>query len=257
MKIKTKRIIKSKRCMTLFEVLIALSLLSVLLAILFGFFRELTILNEDSKKNLKESFQARYAESRLSYVLSNIVNENDTKRTFYFYTMRDDISKFPSLIFTFDNGNVLDPYLAGDVLGRLFVDNDNHLCLAVAPLKSQKGQTEQELQSHIKLEYLLDDVQNITFSFMTPILEKNLEDKAKKEAKDTKESKNPSVGEWLPEWDKGFAQMPVIMKMGVDVSPNSLLKGVNANKSDSKTISKVFSFVLPSSQNPIIFKTKQ
>ncbi len=84
MNVKKARFITSKRYMTLFEVLIALSLLSILLAILFGFFRELTILNEDSKKNLKERFQARYVENRLSDVFSNITNDNDAKKVFYF-----------------------------------------------------------------------------------------------------------------------------------------------------------------------------
>ena len=64
-----------KSYMTLLETLIALSLLSVMLVFVFGFFRELSELSRVTEKAQKESFQMRYLETRLGFIFERVVNE--------------------------------------------------------------------------------------------------------------------------------------------------------------------------------------
>ena len=230
-----------KRYMTVLESIIALFLLSGLLVILFGFFHELSVFNKLSKKVVQEGFQKRYIESRLSYVFSHIINERDTHKKFYFYSLADENSRFPSLIFTFDNENVLDPYVSGDIVSRLFVNSNHQLCLAIWPILKLKSQNREELISHQKVEILLDNVEDIKFSFLSGP-ETN---SSGKNAKD-----GPPKGQWLPNWEKSYKQMPVIVKIQITTKKDQI-----ATKKDSKAQPSVeeFSFVLPSSKNPIKF----
>jgi hypothetical protein len=232
--LKTLKIYRcSRRYMTLIESIISMFLLSMLLVVIFGFFRELSHLNDHSKKTIREGFQKRYVESRLAYVFANVVNENDTKRRFYFYTVNDEVSHFPGLIFTFYNEITLDPEISGDVLARLFVDAKNRLCLVILPLLRSKSQTEADLVSHQRVEYLMKDVQNFSFKFFSapnpdPSLLQNKE--------------GPPQGEWVSEWDKTYKQVPAIVQIEVQ-------QGDRFNK----PLSRVFSFVLPTPNHPVTF----
>jgi hypothetical protein len=227
-----------KRYMTLLEVMIAMALLSGLLVIVFGFFGELSILNRYTKDSLQASFQKRYVEARLSDVFSHLVNENHTGKKFYFFTLKDEASPFPSLVFSFNNGSVLDPHVASDVLGRLFVDQDKRLCLAVWPLKEEQG----DWRSHAKIECLLEHVEHLSFYFLAaPQVEKTIE---------KKEQKEPLWGQWQTEWLKEFEEMPIIVK--IDLNPSTSIE----TKLTAENSSKVFSYVLPSSKHPMRFGVK-
>ena len=75
-----------KAHMTLLETLIAISLLSMLLVFVFGFFRELSEINRMTEQSQKQSFRMRYLESRLGFIFERVVNENESSRKFFFYT---------------------------------------------------------------------------------------------------------------------------------------------------------------------------
>lgn len=248
------RIIR-KACMTLLETLIAVSLLSMLLVFVFGFFRELSELTRLTDREQKKSFQMRYLESRLSFIFERIVNENETTtRYFYFYTQPPfrNYSIVTSLILTFNNEVRMDPSFSGDVLGRLYVDPDFQLRLAVWPL-----QVEDPHQS-MQEEILLENVANIHYFFYTaPERIKNSKD-IHTGLKIDPEKKFPEKDKWHEdEWAVTYEQMPSIMKLVIDVAKNPEdLKSYHPGMRIDTT-SLEYHFVLPSSKNPVQYPPPQ
>lgn len=238
-----------KAYMTLLETLIAISLLSVLLVFVFGFFRELSEISRLSEKAQKDSFQMRYLESRLGFIFERMVNENDNSRTFYFYTQppHRDFSDSPSLIFTFNNEVRKDPTFAGDVLARLYVDLDHRLCLAIWPLHVE--QPHQFLQE----EVLCDNIVNVNYAFYAAPERlqtgKDITDPGKKGDPD---KKNPEKDKWHnDEWAITYDQMPSIIKLEVKTAknPEDLNRFHPGMRIETNDL--VLSFVLPSSKNPV------
>lgn len=266
--------------MTLLETLIALSLLSFLLVIIFGFFRQLSTMSIASEQSQKESFQMRYVESRLTYIFERIVNERDKGRDFFFYTQppSDAFAESASIIFTFDNGVRSDPLFSGDVVARLYLDRQgsnssasqsdkscSRLTLAIWPLYAENPQ-----ESVVK-EVLLENVKGVLFEFYSPpIRQSNSKDVSGTHLiqttgaalKSSNESlTSPSVKEIEPEsdmwyqneWLIGFNQMPSIVRMTVtqlDLSCPLEKKTPSLSQAEKKL---TFNFVLPSSKNPIYY----
>lgn len=247
------RIIR-KAYMTLLETLIAVSLLSVLLVFVFGFFRELSELTRLTDTEKKKSFQMRYLESRLGFIFERIVNENETsKRHFYFYTQPPfrNHSIATSLILTFNNEVRLDPSFSGDVLGRLYVDPDFRLRLAIWPLQVE------DPHQFMQEEILLENVADVLYSFYA----------APERIKDSKEihtllkidpeKKFPEKDTWHPEWAVTYEQMPSIMKLVIKVAKNPEdLKSYHPGMRID-TIPLEYHFVLPSSKNPVQYPPPQ
>jgi hypothetical protein len=237
---------KRKSFMTLLETLIAVSILSILLVFVFGFFRELSVISRMAEQSQKESFQMRYLESRLGFIFERIVNENDTRRPFYFYTQpsNPDFSHFPSLILTFDNEVRLDPHFSGDVLGRLYVDVDGRLCLAIWPLFVS------EPFQHLQEEVLADHVVNLRYSFYAA--PERMTDSNEVTSRDIDpENKTPEKDKWQDEWFETYKQMPCMMKLLVEVTKNPADFNPNSIGRDIETHKWEFHFVLPSSKNPV------
>jgi hypothetical protein len=239
-----------KNFMTLLETLIAISLLSILLVFVFGFFRELSELTHLSDQAQKESFQMRYLESRLGFIFQRLVNENsDTTRKFYFYTQppQRDFSDSASLIFTFDNEVRLDPTFSGDVLARLYLDLDHHLCLAIWPL--HVSQPHQFLQEEI----LFNNVLNVTYSFYAPPERVHSDTDVSSGMQVDTEKKMPEKDKWHEEWALTYDQMPSIVKMIVQVAKNPQDLKDSHGGSKIETSDLIFNFVLPSSKNYIYY----
>lgn len=224
----------TKSYMTLIEVLIAMSLLSVILVVTFGFFQELSVVNQKTDKVLKESFQKRYVESRLSYVFSHILNESKTDEKFYFLTMtEDEFSNFPSLVLSFNNQTVYDSKAAAHVLARLFVNKEKKLCLAIWPMPiKKKDQPLIDPRSYIKIECLLDEVNDFKLKLYSP-----------PDLANTKETDKPIRGEWNTHWQLKWKEMPAIVEMELEIG--------------EKRAKQTFAFVLPSSKHPVEIEIKK
>lgn len=239
-----------KAYMTLLETLIAISLLSMLLVFVFGFFRQLSEVNRMADQAQKESFQMRYLETRLSFIFERIVNEKTGARTFYFYTQpsHKDFSASSSLILTFNNEVRLEPSISGDVLGRLYVDLNHRLCLALWPLHVSQP------HSYLQEEILCEHVANISYSFYAPPerVQSNKEITSGEEI--DPEKKTPEKDKWHEgEWLLTYDQMPAIIKMVVQIAkkPEELKQGASGRQLETNDL--VFHFVLPSSKNPISY----
>lgn len=244
--------VKRKSFMTLLETLIAVSLLSVLLVIVFGFFRELSVMTQMSEQVQKESFQLRYLETRLGFVFERIANENlNVKNKFFFYSQppNRNFSNSSSLVFTFNNEVRLNPHFSGDVLTRLFLDLNHRLCLVTWPLRSE--QPHQYLQEEILLENVVD----VNFEFYAApekISNKNATDPGSQQTKEQKETQ-PEKDKWQTEWPKSHKQMPSIIKIVIQMAknPEALERRNVGTQVDAQEI--ILNFVLPSSKNPIYY----
>jgi hypothetical protein len=233
-----------KAYMTLLETLVAISLLSMLLVFVFGFFRELSEIARITEQSQKQSFQMRYLESRLNFIFERVVNENESSlRPFFFYTqpVNHNFSSASSLILTFDNEVRLDPTFSGDVLGRMYVDLDKRLCLVIWPLHvSEPNQYMQE-------EILMDNVVDVSYSFYAaPARIKDGKEFDFGEKIDP-EKKTPEKDKWHQDWLVSYKQMPSIMKMIVKVA------NATASADQDKVKEYVFHFVLPSSKNYVYY----
>lgn|GEM_PF-1421797 len=234
-----------KSYMTLLETLIAMSLLSMLLVFVFGFFRELSELTRVTEQAQKKSFQMRYLESRLGFIFERLVNEKATARKFFFYTEPPNrhFSPLPSLVLTFNNEVRLDPHFSSDVLGRLYVDMEGRLCLALWPLHLPKP------FEHFQEEVLMDHVVNLSYSFYAPpepLVDPNQVMTGKKI---DSEKISPEKDQWHEEWLLSYNQMPSIMKMVIEIAKT----GGEHPGSDRGTYTMVLHFVLPSSKNYIYY----
>lgn len=243
--------VKRRSFMTLLETLIAVSLLSVLLVIVFGFFRELSVLTQMSEKVQKESFQLRYVETRLAFIFERIVNEKANDRTFYFYNQppNRNFSNSPSLVFTFDNEVRLNPHLSGDVLARLFVDLDHRLCLVTWPLHMEQP------HQYMQEEVLMENVVSLTFDFYAApekITNKKATNPGNQQSTEQKDTQ-PERDKWQTEWPKTHQQMPSIIKLELQIAKNpEALERRNVG-TQVETQSMILNFVLPTSENPIYY----
>lgn len=238
-------LVAKKRHMTLLETLIALSLLSLLLVVVFGFFREMSVISIMTNEKQKEAFKLRYVESRLAFLFDGVVNENDTHRKFFFYCdpSLDSISKFPSLVMTYHNEIRADPDFSGDVLARLYVDNNDNLCLTTWPMYFE------EPPQDVQHEVLCEHVTNLAFAFYAApqrLASKNFIDPGKIDP-DTPERDRWYENEWL----KVFKEMPSIVRIHLEVNDRDL-NPKSRNKKDSKH-NWDFAFVLPSSKYPLYY----
>lgn len=248
-----KAIKKQKRHVTLLETLIAMTLLSMLLLVIFGFFRELTVISQMTLSKQKEAFQMRLVESRLAFLFERIVydstKERQHLRKFYFFSEPPNgaFSDFPSLVFTFNNEIRRDASFSGDILARLYVDKKNRLCLATWPIYDENP------HEAMQTEILLEEVKNIDFEFyMPPPQLKGTHEiyAAPIEA----EKKTPERDTWHKnEWLNSYEQMPAIIKLILNVEEQTQNSSKKGERKSKEIEDWVFAYVLPTRKNYIYY----
>lgn len=146
--------------MTLLEVLMALGLTALLITSLFTVNLFTNKIYSESNALCQESRDLHRVYLRLYNIFDNIRCRKelnlDNKEKNYFYTEKAD-----ELVFTYDNGG--DRILPGKVIARLYVDENDNLCLETRSLPNDDIDDE-----HCKNEMLLDDVDGLAFEFFHP-----------------------------------------------------------------------------------------
>lgn len=163
---KPKRMIA--RYMTMMELLIGMALASVLMIVLTQFYSQVSYMNVVSEQKQKESFKERYVEHRLSTVLPKAL-EKVSKKVYFFTT--GDLNGLladnsPGLVFVFKAGASEDPLRSGNVLGLLYLDKQNRLCLATWP--EPKDWDKETTFPLARNEVLMEGVEQLQFSFYAP-----------------------------------------------------------------------------------------
>jgi len=181
-----------KRSFLLLEILIALTLLSFLLSCLFnamaqGIKVEVTI--GESRKTLlaRQHLQTRLQDLFLSIAPTNLPP---------IYTQVFPQEKKESLMIHFDNGIDPNPSFSGPILGRIYLDEEHNLALALWPIgKENKNKPWRK-------EILLKGVSQFQFQF--------LGQKQKKED----ESINANLA-WHKLWPKNRLEVPAMIRLSL------------------------------------------
>lgn len=152
-----------KQFFTLIEVIISLGLTLMILTVLLGAYFQAEKSSVLWQNREKETFPERYLQHRLAEVFQTIGKVDQTET--FFFTL--DHGPFtlpgtPSLVFTYNNGTVMDPALSGQVLGRLYVNKDRDLSLVTF---TDRESWIQDLLPPLHREVLLKDVQSLQFEF--------------------------------------------------------------------------------------------
>lgn len=224
---------RKKRAFTLLEALVAFSILSGVLALLFSFFWQLqkgTQLHERENQRLS---QERYVESRLFFLFSRVLNENKSSQAkqFRFHTLprQPGFSASSILFFTFDHGVRLPPTFSGPVLAGLYVDESKNFCVTIWPIHTSLEEAFELVSSY--REILCTGVDALDFSFFAAPL---------KDAS-TASLGNAEIlygrwntGKWLPSWEG----MPSMVRIHLEYDRDQEIE---------------WTFVLPTSQSYVYY----
>lgn len=233
---------KRKLSLTLIEVLIALSLSSIIMTAMFYFYQKAVRLDAEIQKVEERVFSLRLLQSRLMKIVPKAVSAKEAEKDFYFLTgYQDQISKrgTPYLLFSYDRGVDIEPQFSNIVLGRLYVDKKGRLMLVTVPAPSRWTQGALPL----KREMLLRGVENIYFSFYNP---------PEKEHAPLKENKprilrgvileDPEVkGGFLKEWKNEYGMLPALVKIEIET------------KKDDVSERRTLSYILPYSRQAVVY----
>ena len=120
------------------------------------------------------------------------------------YTQLFPKERRESLILTFDNGVDPEPSFSGTLIGRLYLDEKNDLCLALWPMGNSK-------ELSWRNEVLLSNVVDFSIQFLGE----------KKEANPKIQSISPHAG-WHPNWPKERGDLPSLIRLTVHQKEESL-----------------------------------
>jgi Prokaryotic N-terminal methylation motif len=166
--------------LTLVEVMVALVLLSILMATLFDYFKQSSLINIKAHKAKGEIVCREKFQGRLNAIFSRITPIDDKSPCFY--TQSIEGAPGSALIFSFDNGLDRDPNFCGAVKGALYLNRDKNIALS---LFGKNGD--------VKHQILWSDVRHF-----------NVECFDKKKMK------------WTKQWSKKAESPPIMIKLSID-----------------------------------------
>ena len=206
------RLIHSKRALILFELVIALGLTAILLTVLFRFFAGSVRMDHQVDEARAALYERQHLQTRLSGLFTSIVPRSTVspQHGSSFYSINE---KTPGFVAIFDNGIDPDPDFSGPILGKVFLDDQANLTLALWPLEMKEKQL-------FRKEILLGHVQNMRFQFLA---KKNLQQV------DPQAIPINSSLEWRTNWPKHRWDIPSMIRLMI--------------QQDGKEIS--FAFCLP------------
>jgi type II secretory pathway component PulJ len=188
----------------LLELLIALSLTAILLTILFSFFVETAKLDKKIETARQAIMDRNYLQVKLQTLFSSIDRSANAP---YFYTQELEKEKTRGLVTIFDNGIDPDPAFSGTIQARLYLDENQNLCLTTQPFGSKTSHTSRK-------EILFPHVEHIEFEFL-----------GKKRAPETgKQDDSRSINAayaWRHEWSKTEREIPGIIRLTLQEKPSA------------------------------------
>ena len=141
--------------MTFIEVLLSLGLITLLVTSLLSVHVLMNQSYNSSKKLCSEARSLHHVHLRLAQTFKKITyyeNLNKQNGSNFFFSENE------KLYFTFNNGANIKDWLTGNIMAKLYVNEDHYLCLKTYPVK-------QEDPEQFKEEPLLCNVEKISFEF--------------------------------------------------------------------------------------------
>jgi type II secretory pathway component PulJ len=190
----------SQRCLILFELLIALTLIATLLSILFRFFANTVKIDHKIEETRQIVSEREYLHTRLANIFTALVPRSQLpeKTNFSFYT------EHSLLVAVFDNGVDPDPLFSGPILSKIAIDKNKNLILTLTPL---------EQSSPRRKEILLTNVDSLDFQFL-----------AKKDLQKPSPHAIPinQNAEWRSSWNKEQWELPSLIRVTVQQNERAL-----------------------------------
>jgi len=179
---------KKRYSLSLIEVLISLSLITLLVGSLSFWYRSVTANNAKLEQKTWGLKEERWVDLRLSNILPAIKSHLTS-------TGEGEIA------FLFDRGVWNDPLLSGTILGKLYHDTQrNALCLGIWPHPKQ-GKIPSETLT------LLEDVTSVTFDFYSP------PDPFRLKVDPEKVGKSRPAEKWQSSWDLAYEELPAMIQI--------------------------------------------
>lgn len=135
----------SKKPFVLLEILIGLSLMSMLLVFLFSFLAQNMRMEQKMEQARSALLERQNVQLRLQDLFTSLTRAQ-LQSPLYTQPLSDDDT--PSLILHFDNGIDPDPAFSGPLLARLYLENQN-LCLVFWPLEEKNKWRKEILLTHV------------------------------------------------------------------------------------------------------------
>lgn len=164
---------------TLMELMIGLSILSLILGMIFSTLYQETVLNRRIEKIERETMSTIEIQQRLDKVFANVIPMDHTSKNRSIYSSEDRKSVF---VF-FDNGIDPDPTYSGVVKGSVGLDGTDLVLKLYENDKDEK---------HSRLTKLRENIKSIQFEFLLSC---------------------PSGLATIPIWDKTINFSPLYIKM--------------------------------------------
>ncbi len=143
---------KRKLPFFLLEILIGLSLISLLFSFLFSAFRQTIEWNEKAEKARISLLEREHCSARLQNFFLSLTNSS-------LYTEELPGEKTKGLIATIDHGLDIDPLFSGTVLAKIHLQADQKLTLTLWPLETEKK------HKPWRTETLLSGVEKVEWRF--------------------------------------------------------------------------------------------
>lgn len=206
---------RKKGFFTLLEVLISMGLAVVMISALLFFYRYLSEMNLQINKTEAENFAARFVQSRLAGVFYQLqglklkpVVKKGQEEPVAFYSLEEEgglqRENMQTLIFIFDNGASMNTPFANEVLAKLFVDENNRLCLALWPHPKRWPPVG---RPPMNIEVLMENVSHLSLKFYVPPQGISLQKE--------EENKFPELkpDEWIASWKREYNQIPALIRV--------------------------------------------
>lgn len=220
-----------------------MSLTMVIMAGLAYFYRQVDLINHEVEIQQNRLFKQLYLSTRLTDIIPKALSPNKKKDFFFYVTTAGNAAtsdNSPSLVLSYDNGVKLDPRFSNQVLGRLFIDRQQRLCIAVWPSTDRWDEMH---RPPMKSEILMENVCSVSYRFYIP--PKEGRDQAWKQAKIKAQLPEgfpeSSEGIWTSEWPAAWEQLPAMIEMTI-----TLINGKETEK-------LVFTYPLSNSNFMVVY----
>jgi hypothetical protein len=180
-----------KKPFLLFEVLIALSLMATMICLLFSFMVQSSRVEKKMEKARISILERQHLQIRMQDVFTTLI-PNATDSCLYTKIFPNEKT---SIIVHFDNGIDPDPLFSGNVIGRIYLDENQDFCLVYWPCCTEKSPSWRK-------EILFSKVSDFSIQFLKPL-----------------ESKHAT---WVSNWSKEGRQLPSIIRLTLKQKDSSL-----------------------------------
>lgn len=186
---------------TLVEVMISLTLMTLLLSCLFSWYRSMVSSKAELSHAKVPVMEEHYFTKRVQEMLTKSTLQKGAEEdiTLFYHEIESN-----ALVFTFDNGPCRQPLLSNLVMGKLYLDREKDLlCLGLWPL-ANRG------KAPSFTFVLLDQVTKLSFEYYYP------PDHFRFEV-DPDATLQPSPKEgWQNEWLKKYEKLPALVRVNVE-----------------------------------------